>query len=120
MTGKGEIHIENLRVSTRVGVPGDERASAQEVAICLTMIPERALAGLGDSIDRTVDYFEVAERVAAIAADGERHLIETLAEDVAGHLLREFALDSVVVEVRKFILNNAQFVSVKLERRSAG
>ena len=113
----GEIHIEMLRVMTRIGVPEEERAAAQEVALCLTMVPERAMAGLGDAIERTVDYYAVSQRVAEIAAEDERKLIETLAEDVAEQLLREFALEAVVVEVRKFILENADYVSVKLERR---
>ena len=91
--------------------------AAQEVALCLTMVPERAMAGLGDAIERTVDYYAVSQRVAEIAAEDERKLIETLAEDVAEQLLREFALEAVVVEVRKFILENADYVSVKLERR---
>lgn len=115
---QGEIHIQNLRVATCIGVPDEERAIAQEVAICLTMIPERAMAGLGDSIEKTVDYFSVSQHVAAIAAEGERRLIETLAEDVAESLLRGFALGRVVVEVRKFILPNAEYVAVKLERRA--
>lgn len=114
---KGEIHIEGLRVPTRVGVPDEERATAQDVAICVTMVPERAMVGLGDTIGKTVDYFAVSERVAAIASEGERKLIETLAEDVAEVLLREFALESVIVEVRKFILENADYVAVKLQRR---
>jgi len=118
MSDKGEIHIENLRVPTRIGVPDEERAGVQEVAICLTMEPERAMAGLGDAIGKTIDYYAVGQRVAAIAAAGERKLIETLAEDIAEALLREFALGAVVVEVRKFILENADYVAVKLERRA--
>ena len=117
MNKNGEIHIENLWVSTHVGVPDEERAEAQQVAFCLTMVPERAMAGLGDSIDKTVDYFAVSQRVAEVAGEGARKLIETLAEDVAELLLREFALESVEVELRKFILENADYVSVKLERR---
>ena len=116
MNKNGEIHLENLWVSTNVGVPDEERAEAQRVAVCLTMVPERAMAGLGDSIEKTVDYFAVSQRVAAVAGQGDRKLIETLAEDIAEILLREFALQSVIIEVRKFILENADYVSVKLER----
>ena len=47
---KGEIHIENLWVSTTVGVPEEERASPQELAICLTMVPERAKEVVGRGI----------------------------------------------------------------------
>ena len=118
MNKRGEIHIENLRVPTNVGVPDEERAQPQVVAICLTMVPERAMAGLSDTISRTVDYYSVSQRVSAIAAGGERRLIETLAEDVAEGVLLEFAVESVVVEVRKFILENADYVSVKLVRQS--
>ncbi|MGI9240268.1 MAG: dihydroneopterin aldolase [Verrucomicrobiales bacterium] len=118
MSDKDQIHIENLRVPTRVGVPDEERASAQVVAICLTMVPERKLSGLADTIDRTVDYFAVSQRVAALAAEGERRLIETLAEDVAEDVLRQFALDSVVVEIRKYILDNADYVSVQVRREA--
>ena len=114
---KGEIHIENLWVWTRVGVPDEERAEPQQVAICVTMMPERAMAGLGDVIEKTVDYFAVSQRVEEIAGSGERKLIETLVEDVAEALLRGFALESVVVELTKFILENADYVSVKIERR---
>lgn len=114
---KGEIHIDGLRVATRIGVPDEERSAEQQVQVCLTMVPERAMAGLGDAIDKTIDYYEVGLRVAAIAGSGERKLIETLAEDVAETLVREFPLDSIVVEVRKYILENADYVSVKLQRR---
>ena len=117
MTDKnGEISIENLWVSSRVGVPDEERAEAQLLAICLKMVPERPMAGLGDSIEKTIDYYAVGQRVEAIAGEGERKLIETLAEDIADSLVREFALDLVEVEVRKFILENADYVSVKLVR----
>ncbi len=81
------------------------------------MVPERAMAGLADAIGKTVDYFAVCQRVAAIAGRWRRTLIETLAEDVAEGILREFALDSIVVEVRKFVLENADYVSVKLRRQ---
>jgi len=111
-----EIHIENLWVPTTIGVPDEERASTQEVAVSLTMVPERPFAGLGDAIEKTIDYYAVSLRVAAIAAEGERKLIETLAEDIAEALLREFPLGSVCVEIRKFILENADYVSVKISR----
>ena len=39
-------------------------------------------------------------------------LIETLAEETAAHLLAQFNLRKVEVEVRKFVLPDANYVSV--------
>jgi dihydroneopterin aldolase len=38
-------------------------------------------------------------------------LIETLASELASHLLRKFPLEGVEVEVRKFVLPNTKYVS---------
>jgi dihydroneopterin aldolase len=43
-------------------------------------------------------------------------LIETLAEEIAGLLMSRYALSSVEVEVRKYILPQTEFVAVKIRR----
>jgi dihydroneopterin aldolase len=43
-------------------------------------------------------------------------LIETLAEETAAHLLAQFSLRKVEVEVRKFVLPDANYVSVTAVR----
>ena len=58
---RDRIFIRGLRLDTRVGVPDEERAVAQTVAVDVEIVPAAALSGLGDEIARTVDYFEVAE-----------------------------------------------------------
>lgn len=108
------IRIQGLRVSTRVGVPDEERAEPQTVAVDVTLVPTTDLSGLGDEIGRTVDYFEVAEALKRVAAEGERRLIETLAEDFATAALAFPGVESVTVEIRKFILPETDWVSVKV------
>jgi dihydroneopterin aldolase len=46
----------------------------------------------------------------------EWKLIETLAVDLAGMILREFRPARVAVEVKKFVLPEARWVSVRLRR----
>ena len=113
------IRIQNLRAVTHIGVPDSERSAPQSVSICLRLVPEAGLGDLGDEVTRTVDYYEVSQRVLKLAADRPRKLIETLAEEVAEMLLDEFPLSEVGVEIRKFILPETDYVSVSIDRRRA-
>lgn len=115
MTGD-RIRIDGLRLETRVGVPDEERRQPQSVEVSLEIFPENGFAGLGDRIDRTVDYYEVAQALRRAAGQGERKLIETLAEDLAEAALAFAGVGRVTVEVRKFILPDTRYVSVTIER----
>ena len=109
---RDRIQVQGLRLETRVGVPEEERADPQEVAVDLVLVPVTALSGLGDEIGRTVDYYEVTQALAKVAGEGERKLIETLAEDLAGAALEFEGVEAVTVTVRKFILPETDWVSV--------
>ena len=52
----------------------------------------------------------------ALAAARPRRLIETLALDIAGEILARFAVASVDVELRKYILPDTDYVAVRLSR----
>ena len=110
------ILIEGLELSSHIGVPDEERAKAQRLTANLVLEPLRGLHGLEDKIENTVDYFAVAEYVKTLALRRPRHLIETLAEEIASELLARFPLATVEVELRKFILPDTQFVAVAIRR----
>jgi dihydroneopterin aldolase len=110
------IHIRDLKVRTRLGVPEAERRLAQTVSVTIVMEPAEPFDSLGDQIGRTVDYHAVARRVAEIAGQGERRLAETLALELADALLAEFPLHAVEVEIEKTILPQAAGVGVKVRR----
>ncbi|MEM9237760.1 MAG: dihydroneopterin aldolase, partial [Verrucomicrobiota bacterium] len=76
---EGIIRIKGLRIRTRIGVPDEERAGWQELAVDVEMVPEAAFAGMADDITSTVDYHAVCEAIGRLAETGSRHLIETLA-----------------------------------------
>ncbi len=113
-----EIHIENLEIQSRIGVTAEERAEAQQLTVSLTLETKRGFQQLDDRIENTVDYAAVCERVKGLAAVGERNLIETLAEEIASLVLREFAVRRVAVELRKYVLPETEFVAVKVARAS--
>ena len=118
MTSERIIAIKSLEVMARVGVPEEERSQPQKLLMDLSFTAADQPVDLGDDITRTVDYFAVSRRVIAIAAERPRKLIETLADDTAAILLAEFSLCWVEITIRKFILPDAEWVSVSLRRES--
>jgi FolB domain-containing protein len=111
-----EIRIDSLRVRTRIGVPDEERADEQEVEIDLRIEPGVDFSEMDDDISKTIDYAQVCERIAELAAARPRNLIETLAADIAEFVRNKFAARSVEVEVRKFILPQTRHVAVRCRR----
>ena len=113
------IHIEQLRISARVGVPDLERAAPQRLALNITLWPNQSWRDLEDEISRTVNYSAVARVVEEFVQNRCDKLIETLADQIAAHLLRSFPIKQVRIELRKFVLAKAEFVSVTLTRQQS-
>ena len=79
-----------------------------------------AQAAASDDLAATIDYEAVARRLAAFGAGRSWKLIETLAVDIAKVVLAEFKPQAVAVEVKKFVLPNAKFVSASARRGRRG
>lgn len=111
----GAIRIEELEVHYRVGVPDEERARPQRLLINLRMDVDFEEAAKSDDLAHTVDYFAVCQRLLQFGEGRSWKLIEKLAADIADTILAEFAVASVEVEVRKFVIPEARFVSVSTD-----
>jgi dihydroneopterin aldolase len=111
-----KIHIEQLEVSTRIGVPEKERAVPQRLTISISLWPYQQTRDLEDNIHHTVNYSAVAEETKSFVRNQSASLIETLAHRLATHLLKTFPIQKVTVEVRKFPLEDTKYVSVTVTR----
>jgi FolB domain-containing protein len=80
-----QIHIEQLEIFTRVGVPEKERATPQRLTVSITLWPKQDTRDSGDQIVRTVNYSAVADEAKNFARDQSVNLIETLADRLAMH-----------------------------------
>ena len=107
-----QIHIEQLEVFTRVGVPEQERAAPQRLTASISFWPCHQAGELADKIDNAVNYSAVAEETKNLVRDQSVNLIETLADRLAIHLLKHFRMQKVTVELRKFPFGDAKYVSV--------
>ena len=63
-----------------------------------------------------MNYSAVAEETKNFVRDQSVSLIETLAERLASHLLNSFLIQKVTIELRKFALQDAKYVSVTVTR----
>ena len=111
------IVIREMEIQCRIGVPDEERAEPQALRVTIEMDVDTAPSAKTDSIEQTVDYFLVYQRVHALSAARPRKLIETLAEEISQMVLGEFQVKTVSVQIDKFILPNTRAVSVEIQRR---
>jgi 7,8-dihydroneopterin aldolase/epimerase/oxygenase len=114
-----QIHIEQLEISTRIGVPEKERAAPQRLTVSISFWPYYDQRDMADEIDNTVNYSIVAEETKNFVRDQSTNLIETLADRLATHLVKTFRIQKVTVELRKFPLDDAKHVSVTVTRTAS-
>ncbi len=110
-----QIVIRGLTLSCHIGVPEEERQEAQQLRAHLLLEVDEFPTQ--DCIEGTVDYKAVSDGVRALAAKGERKLIETLAQDIASEILANYPVRKVRVELEKFILPETDWVGVIIERK---
>jgi|SRR3954464_2023048 FolB domain-containing protein len=110
------IRIKDLAVLCHIGVPEEERSKPQRLLITVEMNSDFSKACLSDDIVATINYYEVSKRVTELCSGRSFKLIENLAHEIASMVLNEFGPEAVTVEVKKFILPNARYVSFELTR----
>ena len=110
------IHIEQLEVSTHIGVPEEERGAPQRLMVSISFWPYHEAGDLADKIENAVNYSAVVDETKSFVRDQSVKLIETLADRLAMHLLKNFRMQSVTIELRKFPFEDAKYVSVTVTR----
>ena len=111
------ISIVDLEVFYRVGVLDEERVKPQRLLLTVEMGLDFSAAAGSDNIRDTIDYFTVSQRLLEFGIDRSWKLIEKLAADIADAVLSEFKPQSVTVEVKKFAIADARYVSVTITRK---
>ena len=95
------IFIKQLRIETIVGILPRERITPQPIFLDVKLsVDVRTPAKTGDILD-ACDYTALADQVAAFIIEQKFLLIETLAEDVAELILRDFKVEKVLLTVSK-------------------
>lgn len=112
----GRIKIVDLELKLHVGVTDEERATAQRLLVTVDMDFDFTSAAISDRITKTIDYFTVAQRLLQFGEGRNWKLIEKLVNEIADDILSEFQPQGVMVEIKKFPIPQAQYVSVSLTK----
>ena len=111
------IRVVDLEVFAYIGVTDAERHAPQRLLISLEMSTDSLSHAAGtDNLAWTINYADVVQHVKNLTARRQRKLLETLAEEMAFDLLKMFPIKKITLEIKKFVLPDAQYVSVKIER----
>ena len=111
------IFIDELRLSTLIGIYPREKVMPQTVEMSLQIGTSTVSAGASDDIGDTIDYAVVVERLRTELASQHFNLLEKLAEYVARLLIEEFGARWVRVTIAKLgMMRGVKRVGVIIER----
>ena len=113
------IHVEQLELFARMGVTDTERSNPQRLTVSITIWPKEQFDFLSDDLTRAIDYSAVCMAVREFVATRSDRLIETLAAALAEHLLHLFPIQQVRLDLRKFVLADANHAAARLTRTAA-
>jgi len=95
------ITLTGLRVRGHHGVFDFERRDGQDFVIDVVLEVSTRAAAASDELGDTVDYGDLAQRLAAVVAGEPVNLLETLAQRLAGVCLGLGGVQAATVTVHK-------------------
>ena len=111
------VFIRGLKAKATIGVFDWERQIRQNLVLDLELKADAAAAAKTDQLEDAVDYKEISRRVVELVEESEHHLVETLAEEVAKMVRKEFKIGWLRLRIAKpFAVRAAQDVGVLIER----
>lgn len=117
------IILQNMTFFGYHGVAPEEQVLGQRFQVDLEATLDLAPAGRTDAVADTMNYQEAFHLVEEIVTTRKFKLIEALAETIAAAVLGRFAVESVVVRIRKPsvpIAGMLDFSAVEIVRRRSG
>jgi dihydroneopterin aldolase len=106
------LSIVDLELLCHLGVPPAERVKPQKL-LCTAVfpVPNFKKAAQTDSLEHTVNYYDLSQLLQKTALQKERKLIETLAADLVESAFAAFPILWIDLELKKFILPETRHIS---------
>lgn len=95
------LHIDNLFFRAKHGVSAKERRVEQEFSVEVTLGVLAPDAGKTDKLKDAVDYQQVKNIIQEVIEGDSRYLVEKLAEEIAGRLLKDTRIKTIELTIRK-------------------
>jgi dihydroneopterin aldolase len=95
------IFVRGLVLPVALGVYDEEQGVTQKVSFTIEAAVAAGVSPKGDAIAEVPSYDDLVGAVRTVVANGHINLVETLAERIAEHCLRDKRIVSVLVRVEK-------------------
>jgi 7,8-dihydroneopterin aldolase/epimerase/oxygenase len=110
------ISIVDLEVFWSVGVTDEERAKPQRLLVSVEMTIDISAAALSDRVEKTINYYDVAQEILRYGEGRSWKLLEKVATNLIELLMTKFKPDDMTLEIKKFVIPQARYVSLTLSR----
>ena len=110
------ISIVDLEVFYQIGVTDEERAKPQRLLITVEMDLDFSTAVMSDRLEKTINYFDVSQELLKFGQNRSWKLLEKLTANVADFVMARYKPENVLVEIKKFPIPQARYVSVAIAR----
>jgi dihydroneopterin aldolase len=115
-----KITIVDLEVFYRIGVTEEERAKPQRLLVTVELDFDFRSAAMSDRLEETIDYYSIAQTLLAYGEGRSWNLLEKLVSNIADLVLGHYHPQSLRVEVKKFPIPQARYVSVSVAKSQVG
>lgn len=95
------VYIHDLRIDTIIGVYEWERQIKQTLSFNLEMATDIRQAAATDDLQYAINYKAVSDRLIEFVESAQPQLLETLAENIANIIIREFHVPWLRLQVSK-------------------
>ncbi len=96
-----KITIKNAPFSCFIGILDHEKKRKHKIFIDLELYTDILQASRSDNINYAIDYTAVYEEIGKTVEAKQYNLIETLAEAIAGKILKKFDVKKIMVRIKK-------------------
>ena len=114
-----KIELVDLEVFYHIGVPEEERAKPQRLLVSVELGFDFSAAAVSDRLERSINYQEIASDLLKFGEGRSWKLLEKLATNIAENILARYKPQAVKVEVKKFPIPQARYVSATVTRARA-
>ena len=94
-----KVFIQGLEVEGVIGIFQWEREVRQNISVDLEMDFDNKRAAKSDSIDDALNYKKVGKRITSYIENSTFKLVESLAENIAKIILKEFPVSKVCLSM---------------------
>lgn len=106
-----KFQLDNIEVEIFLGVPEEERKTKQKILVSLSFEAETEKAEKTDSIEDTVDYFEIYKFIKNFPKDVEFKLLEKFSHDLLTRLKERFSeIQKPKLMIQKFPFEDASIL----------